>query len=410
MTKQTPTRDEIPAALSDAKNTEWSKVKLGTPLTASVVEMLASSYGVKYYAKNTKERNMAELLDLDQQNMERIGMHRLPPNVIDAINETLRLVSVDESRQNKVTPIDEQQQQKVVDKAFDVQTKVPGWFWLGNKECAVMPFDENKRFLIHQLDGVDGFFAYTQCPVGDASLRSCAIPLTLSAVSKLLNVNVINDNVVLTKSSFLRLVKGLNLTTSGIDNHMPSAMFLRFIEIGKPFKDIDVVYIERTETDLQPFDSGEIIMKNNSLRRAGEAFMFNIIFGISDSPSSFKIKTAAQRVTKVLIDPGTASIRKLLDLADKSYQSIIKNQAERTFLPTKTILDDAQFIEGMNDVRQRVIYNRTVLQQLIDSSPMSEEDRSTLQINIQMLQNMTLADFLIRLSTESAGSPWRPSK
>jgi len=138
--------------------------------------------------------------------------------------------------------------------------------------------------------------------------------------------------------------------------------------------------------------------------------MFNMVFGVSSNPASFKVKQVAQRVTKIMIDPMTASLKKLLDLADISYDNVIKNQAERSFLETKTILDDAQFIEGMNDLRNRILYNKSILVQTIDTSPIPMNEKQVLRDNIQLLQNVTIADFMIRLSQKSAGSPWRPSR
>lgn len=408
--KESSEPTEIPSRLADARNVDWSTVKFSTPLLANIVESLASAFGVKYYARHSKEQNLQELLALDQQTVERVGMHRLPPTVLEAVKETIRLEAVEESIAQQEKPISEEQFDKAVGKTFEILSKVPRWFSLNNKESAILILDEGERFLVHQIDGSDGFFVYSHCPAGDPDLRSCAIPLVLSTMSKLLNVNVVSENVVLQKPTFLRFMKSLNLTLTNIDNHMPWILFEKFLMNGKPFKNVDMVFIARTETDLQSFDSGEIIMKNNSLRCAGEAFMFNIVFGVSSNPTSFKVKQVAQRVTKVMIDPMTSSIKKLLDLANMSYDDVIKNQAEQSFLKTKTILDDAQFIEGMNDVRNRILYNKSTLSDTISISLMEPRDKQTLYDNLQLLQNVTIIDFMIRLSQRSAGSPWRPSK
>lgn len=278
MSKQSKEITEIPSRLADARNVDWSTVKFSTPLLANIVESLASAYGVKYYARHSKERNLQELLELDQQTFDKVGIHRLPPNVLEAVSETLRLSDVEESKKEMMIIPSEEQIEKVKERMFDVLTKAPRWFSLGDKESAILILDDGARFLVHQLDGTDGFFVYSQCPLGSPSLRSCAIPLTLSASAKLLNVKVIGENVIMQKFTFLRLIKGLNLTMVSMDNHMPFSLFEKFLTIGNPFKDVEMVYLEQTETNLQSFDSGEITMKNNSLRRTGEAFMFNLVW------------------------------------------------------------------------------------------------------------------------------------
>jgi hypothetical protein len=404
------TSSSMPRTLAEARNADWSKITLTAPLTSTTVELLASSYGVKYYAQRSKEQLLTELLALDEQTVEASGMHRLPPNVLDAIEKSVALLERKEQRKEQQLKLSEESQERVVKQAFSLSSRVPRWFSLGGKESAIMVLDNGARFLIHQLDGPDGLFVYSQCPIGVPSLRSCAIPLTMAAMSKLVNVNVVEDNVVMSRLVFVRGLLSINLTKTNIANHMLEDSFKKFISVSKYFKDVDVFFVERTETDLQAFDSGQVSMKSNSLRRAGEAFMFNLVFGISDSPAAFKFKETARYVTKVVVDPAVNSIRKLLDLAKTSYANVVKSTAERSFLSTKTILDDAQFIEGMNEVHDRVLYNKSFILDTIDTSPLSPDDKQTLRDNIGMLSNTTLIDFLIRMSQMSDSSPWRPSK
>jgi hypothetical protein len=86
-------------------------------------------------------------------------------------------------------------------------------------------------------------------------------------------------------------------------------------------------------------------------------------------------------------------------------------------LKTKSILDDATFIEGMNEVRWKISKNSDMILEIIGRSNMTDTDKETLRDNIDSIkrQEVSLADiielaFNRSIRTKSGGKISSPLK
>jgi len=399
---------------SVGKQKNWAEETIPSQMPLYMLKELASASNVAYYARLTSDELVFELNKVNDQTYEKSGSYRFPINVVEVLQK-MKTDIENRERMCKERPttkagapkkvVETDANKKQDTSSMIVTGRPPRWAYLHGKDVVVTFSDA--RLLFSQVDGNQGFFVYGECPLGNPDARSCAVPLVVSRVSTIIEAHVTPDNFVMNKNAFSRFVK-YDVSIAQDSDSLVFSNISDILDNDSNFKKDDNVYIERVELDMKPFDEQHMDIpdfKYASLRRAGQVYMFELAFGLDDDPKQYQVKESLRYITKVTTDPKIKHIRRLVDLARDSHKNLLKKSAEKQFLATADILDDAQFIDGMNDVKQRIMINKSTIVDIIGRSQLTEQIKTIMIENIDAMQSKSLIDYLIYFMNDP-NSPW----
>jgi hypothetical protein len=350
------------------------------------------------------------------------GSHCLPEKLIESIHAKKRALEskgewtlpTEKSRPQEKKIENEKYGEVIVEEKelYPYETKVPQWIYLGGVELFAKILD-GEKILVGQVEGENGYIIYGSCDVEKkgkviskpSSVESCAIALTVGKTSKILELKAVLESTLVNKEKYILIVKKDLDVTDKISLSLGNNGLVDYLKDSPFYKKSNYIYIEKVSMKGDNIKSKkpeyeEIATTSSPFRKpaltdAGKVFMFEMVFGINDKMNQF-VKRNAQLITKVYTNPRDVRIRRIMDVVYNQAENIVKKKAEEQFTLTKDVLDDAMFIEGMNEVRLRVSSNSKVLAGIIDKSSMPDAEKDILKENIEMIerQDVSLADII----------------
>jgi len=375
------------------------------------------------YTKTNQSEMIAAILEYDESVCGATGgSHCLPEKLIESIQakksalESKGEWTVSEKRtKEKVKEAESEKYGEVIveeKELYPYETKIPQWIYLGGVELFAKMLD-GEKILVGQVDGDNGYIIHGNCDVEKkgkviskpSSVESCAIALTVGKISKILELKSVLETALVNKGRYVLIVKKDLVITDKISMSLGNKGLVDYLKDSPSYKKSDYIYVEKVTMKGESIKSKkpeyEVISATTSLFRkpaltdAGRVFMFEMVFGINDKMNQF-VKKNAQSITKVYTNPRDVRIRRILDVAYNQAENAVKKKAEEQFTMTKDILDDAMFIEGMNEVRLRVASNSKVLMGIIDKSSIPDAEKDILKENIETIEreDISLADII----------------
>ena len=366
---------------------------------------------------------IVSVLEYDEKIMKKSGgSHCLPIGVIKSIEHTKKAlmssgnwkIPTKESRVEEKKKESERFGKVQIEskQLYPYETTIPRWVYLSGADLFAKTMS-NDKILVGQITGDSGFVIHGNCDVEEngtvkskpSSIESCAIAMTVGKVSKVLELSAVLENSLVNKDRFIMLIKTDFDIKNSVDQSVSKEGLIKLLTSSPPFKSSTHVYLEKVKMigesvekknlAYESISSVDSTYRKTALVDAGRVFMFEILFGMNERMSQI-VKRNVQIITKVYTNPRDVRIRRIIETVSKQSENRVKMVAEDQFSLTKTILDDAMFIEGMNEVRWKVAQNSDMINEIVDKSNMNKDDKDILKENIDSIkrQNVSLADII----------------